>query len=117
MSSRTVFALTTRGLEHVSAQEMAEVPEVRVDNVGYRRVTAECLGSLEPMLGMRTVDDVFLALGTWTGIGHRREALSNIGCLAARLDLGTASDTIAEVRPIGDPPTFSVTANGVGRRN
>ena len=40
-----VFALTTRGLEHISAQEMAEAPEVRVLKVGYRRVTAECLQS------------------------------------------------------------------------
>ena len=112
-----IFALTTHGLEAVSAEEIAALPGVTVEKVAYRRVTATCAGSLEPLLGLRTVDDVFLDVGTWLDIGRPRSALAVLGAASARLNLHDAVVACGEVRSIGIPPAFSVTASFVGKRN
>jgi 23S rRNA G2445 N2-methylase RlmL len=112
-----VFALTTRGLEAVSAEEMAALPGVTVDRIAYRRVAATCAGPLASLLGLRTVDDVFLDVATWSDVGRPRSALTRLGELSARLDLHEAAALCASVRPIPRSPAFSVTANFVGQRN
>ena len=112
-----VFVLTTRGLESTSAGEMASVPGVTVTQVAYRRVAAACAGPLGPLLGLRTVDDVFLDVAAWTGIGRPRRALATLRALSARLDLHAASRTCASLRPLRTPPMFAVTASFVGKRN
>jgi len=112
-----VFALTTRGLEPVSADEIAALPGVTVDRVAYRRVTATCAASLSSLLQLRTVDDVFLDVATWPDIGRPRSALAALGALSARLDLREVVAACSEVRPVGCSPLFSITASFVGRRN
>ena len=112
-----VFALTTRGLESTSAGEMAAVPGVTVRQIAYRRVAAACAGPLGPLLGLRTVDDVFLDVATWHGIGRPRRALATLRALSARIDLPAASRTCAGLRPLRRAPTFAVTASFVGKRN
>ena len=112
-----VFALTTRGLESVSADEIAALPGVTVDQIAYRRVTATCAASLSPLLELCTVDDVFVDVATWSGIGRPRSALDTIGRSSAQLDLREAVLMCSQVRPIRIPLTFSVTANFVGKRN
>jgi len=112
-----VFALTTRGLEAVSAEEMAALPGVTVDRIAYRRVAATCTGTLVPLLGLRTVDDVFLDVATWSDVGRPRSALARLGELSACLDLHEPAALCAGVRPIPRSPAFSVTANFVGQRN
>jgi hypothetical protein len=57
-----IFALTTRGLEAISAAEIAAFPGVTLGETGYRRVSAAS-DALAPLLGLRTVDDVYLDLG------------------------------------------------------
>ena len=113
----SVFALTTRGLEGTSAGEMAAVPGVSVTQVAYRRVAAACAGPLGPLLGLRTVDDVFLDVATWRGLGRPRRALATLRALSTRIDLHAASRTCAGLRPLRTPPTFAVTASFVGKRN
>jgi 23S rRNA G2445 N2-methylase RlmL len=112
-----IFALTTRGLEAVSAEEIAALAGVTVDRVAYRRVAATCAVPLAALLSLRTVDDVFLDVATWSGIGHTHDTLDTLRTLSTRLDLREAAAACAGVRPIGQPPLFSVTANFVGRRN
>jgi len=112
-----IFAITTRGLEIISADELAALPGVTVDQIAYRRILASCEGSLSPLLSLRTVDDVFLHAGTWSGIERARASLSTLRAASAELDLSTALTTCQQVRPIQSPPTFSVTANFVGKRN
>src|SRR5436309_11824868 len=112
-----VFALTTRGLESTSAGEMASVPGVSVTQVAYRRVAAACAAPLGPLLGLRTVDDVFLDVATWHGVGRPRRALATLRALSTRIDLHAASHTCAGLRPLRTPPTFAVTASFVGKRN
>jgi tRNA (guanine6-N2)-methyltransferase len=109
--------LTTRGLESVSADEIAALSGMTVDQIAYRRVAAACTASLSPLLQLRTVDDVFLDVATWPDIGRPRSALAALGALSARLDLHEAGTACSEVRSVGCPPAFSITANFVGRRN
>lgn len=112
-----VFVLTTRGLEAVSAEEMAALPGVTVDKIAYRRVAATCAGPLAPLLVLRTVDDVFLDVATWSDVGRPRSALARLTELSARLNLHEAAAVCAGVRPLPRSPAFSVTANFVGQRN
>ena len=112
-----VFAITTRGLESVCAAELAAIPEVNVEQVAYRRIFATCHGTLRPLLGLRTVEDVFLYAGTWQNIGRVRSTLGTLTTLSAQLPLDTIASVCAQMRPFPKTPIFSVTANFVGRRN
>ncbi|MEP7293258.1 MAG: hypothetical protein ABI835_15850, partial [Chloroflexota bacterium] len=111
-----IFALTTRGLETVSAAEMAALPGVSIVQTAYRRVSASA-EALAPLMNLRTVDDVYLDLATWTGIGHTRDTLAVLQWYATQLDLQAAAETIAGLRPLPAEPVFSITASFVGRRN
>jgi 23S rRNA G2445 N2-methylase RlmL len=112
-----VFAITTRGLEQVSAQEVATLPGVTVEEVAYRRIFANCRESLVPLLGLRTVEDVFLYVDSWSGIGRSRSTLGTLTSLSAQLPLTQVASLCAQVRSVPKSPIISVTANFVGRRN
>lgn len=111
------FAVTTRGLESISAEEMDALPGVTVDQIAYRRITATVARSPAPLLTLRTVDDVFFDVAAWRGVGRSRATLEGLRALSAQLDLYPALGACAQVRPIPDYPAFSVTANFVGQRN
>jgi 23S rRNA G2445 N2-methylase RlmL len=111
-----VFALTTRGLEAVSAGEIAALPGVIGVQTAYRRVTARC-EQLAPLLGLRTVDDAYLDLATWTPVPHTRDALAAFRAGAGELRLNAARETVAALRPVSVKPRFSITASFVGQRN
>ncbi len=113
--SYKIFALTTRGLEHVSADEMDAVSGCAVDTMGYRRVSATC-AEIAPALGLRTVDDVFLHLAEWQ-IDHTRAMLAQMAHWSARLSLREAAEVCAEIRPLKEPLRFAITASFVGKRN
>ena len=117
MGVNRIFAVTTRGLESISANELSALPGVKVDEIAYRRVLASCQGSLAPLLSLRTVDDVFLHMGTWTGINRARSALHILREASDQLQVNPVLQACAEVRTIQIPPTFSITANFVGKRN
>src|SRR6266487_3826839 len=112
-----IFAITTRGLERISANELEALPGVTVDEITYRRIFASCQGPLAPLLSLRTVDDVFLYVATWSEIERARQSLSKLRVASTQLDLNAALAVCQQVRPIQSPPTFSVTANFVGKRN
>lgn len=112
-----IFAIVTRGLEAVCAEEMGRLPGLVVDSVGYRRITGACDAPLEGLLSLRTVDDVFLDIAQWSGIGRLRSSLVKLHGLSAKLDLFPAARLCAMLRPVRQPPGFSVTANFVGKRN
>lgn len=112
-----IFAITTRGLETISANELAALPGVTVDQIAYRRVFASCQASLSSLLSLRTVDDVFLYVATWPDIDRTRQTLTTLPAASAQLPLAAAVNVCRQVRTIQDPPIFSVTANFVGKRN
>jgi 23S rRNA G2445 N2-methylase RlmL len=104
-------------LEKVSANELSKLPGVTVEQIAYRRVFASCHGSLAPLLTLRTVDDVFLYAATWSGIDRARSALKTLQEASNQLDLNAVVALCRQVRTVQNPPTFSVTANFVGKRN
>lgn len=112
-----IFVITTRGLEAVSADELASLPDVTVEQIAYRRVFASSEGSLAPLLSLRTVDDLFLYLDTWQGMARARQTLNVLSYFSSQLDMGTALGIIRQIRTIPSLPTFSVTSNFVGKRN
>src|SRR5579859_1046911 len=111
------FALTTAGLEALSAKEIALLPHVSIKGTTYRRISANYSGPLEPLLSLRTVDDVFLEVATWTEIGRPRSVLEKLRSLSARLDLHDAAECCAALRSIHNQPPFSVSVSFVGKRN
>ncbi len=137
MTTQRIFALTTRGLEGISADEIAALPGVLVTAIAYRRVAATVSdGALRSLLSLRTVDDVFLEAAAWPDIGRPRKALARLRDFSARLDLRAATVVCAAVRTTEGPPAnatsaaitsdavrlsgtplFSVTPSFVGKRN
>jgi tRNA (guanine6-N2)-methyltransferase len=111
------FALTAPGLEELSAREVALLPEVSITTTSYRRISAMCSGALESLLSLRTVDDVFLEIATWTDIGRPRSSLERLRHLAMQLDLHAAAASCASLRSMHTPALFSITASFVGKRN
>ncbi len=119
-NNMSFFALTTRGLETVSATEIRALPGVSVNAVSYRRIAGSCSISsetLETLLRLRTVDDAFITLATWSGIERTRATLAHLRALSRSLPLCAAAEVCARVRSIACPPTFSVTASFVGARS
>ncbi|MAS38258.1 MAG: hypothetical protein CL610_29950 [Anaerolineaceae bacterium] len=110
-----VFAVTTRGLEALSAAEM-QSNGFTVTGTRYRRVEAACT-TLDSAANLRTVDDVFFRLDQWHDIRHTRDQLQHLRQLTAALDLGPALAAIATLRPLPHRLSFSITANYVGKRN
>lgn len=112
-----IFAVTNRGIESISAEEMARSRSLHITKVGYRRVHATFSGKLDALLTLRTVDDLFIQLAEWHGIGPHRSALALLEQHALDLDLWQAVNIRSELQTLSDRPTFSVSANFVGRRN
>jgi tRNA (guanine6-N2)-methyltransferase len=112
-----IFALTTRGLEDVSAREMAELPETTLAETAYRRISADYGGLPNALLNLRTVDDLYVDAATWIGVGHTRDMLAEMQSWSAALDLTNAAEICAAIRPVRPQPVFSVTASFVGKRN
>lgn len=111
------FAITTRGLEDVSGTEVGSLNRVRLTNFGYRRIEGTCEGSPVKLLSLRTVDDVYLYLQTWSGIVRQRSTLARLTSLSGELDLNYAMCILSSVRQLPKRPRFSVTASFVGKRN
>jgi 23S rRNA G2445 N2-methylase RlmL len=116
-SSSRLFALTTAGLESVGASEIASFAQATIHDIGYRRIAFGWNGSLKPLLGLRTVDDLFVDLGVWANIGHRRDELARLSHLAQYLDPSPAGTHCCSVRVVPHRPSFAVSASFVGRRN
>lgn len=112
-----ILALTTRGLESISAAEMSTLPGMVSPQVAYRRVTAEYQGALKHLLRLTTVDDVFIHLATWEGIGRPRDALRHLNQHSQGLDVAVAVGALRNLRPLDAAPAFSITASFVGKRN
>ena len=116
---RTGFWLvTTRGLEVAARDELLEqIPDATDAEVAYRRVRFTT--ALDPalLLALRVADDVFIDIVTWDKIERARVSLMRMTDRGHLLDLRDAAELCSRLRDLGTPPTFSVTANFVGRRN
>jgi hypothetical protein len=110
------FAVTTRGLEDVSAAEITTVPGVLVTHVAYRRILGSCSISLDGLRALRTVDDVFVSVLALESLGPRRAALAHLRSVGREPGFSVAVEAIGRMRALSAPPTFSATASFVGAR-
>ena len=113
----TIFAITTHGLEDVSADEMKLIPGTEIVELSYRKITAIYNGNFALLLKLKTVDDIFIHLANWHGIPKQRMAIADIQARSSNLNLLEAHSITSSVREIADNPSFSVTINFVGKRN
>jgi 23S rRNA G2445 N2-methylase RlmL len=111
------FAVTTHGLEDVSAAEISSLDEVRPTAFGYGRIEGSCEVFPETLLSARTVNDVYLHLRIWSGIARQRSTLRRLTSLSGGLDLDYAARIVSSVRRLPETARFSVTASCVGRLN
>jgi tRNA (guanine6-N2)-methyltransferase len=111
------FARVTRGLEYVSNIEISRIPGVRVEGVDYRRIDFAYAHNPHRLLGLCSVDDVYVFAGRLDGIGHRRDALPEITRFVRELALETRLSVCQTVRYIPADPTYTVTASLRGKRN
>jgi tRNA (guanine6-N2)-methyltransferase len=111
------FAVTTRGLETLCAEEMSEYAHLQIQGVQYRRVSFAYAGSPAALLEIKTADDVYLHLATWTEIVRQRDSLMRMETLSAQLDLDPALLRLPDPQRFTHPPRYSVTASFVGKRN
>lgn len=112
-----LFAITTRGLEQLSAQEIGSVPGAFVEQVAYRRVLFNAQNDLDALQKLKTVDDVFLLAGTLVGVGRPRTNLETLKAACAKLQLTELVKILKRHRSIPREPVFAITANFVGKRN
>jgi tRNA (guanine6-N2)-methyltransferase len=112
-----LFALTTRGLEPTTAEEIGALLGVTVEQVAYRRVLFNAQMDLEALLKLKTVDDVFLLATTLTDIGRPRTTLETLKTASAKLQLTELVKAFKSFRRLPRDPVFAVTANFVGKRN
>jgi tRNA (guanine6-N2)-methyltransferase len=111
-----VLARTLRGLERLAAAELRERLDVRRPELGHREVRLE-LGALTPaLLGLGTVDDVFVVVHDGTPAGRPRSELDRLRRLAATIDLDGVAQLIRPLRAVGGR-TFDVSASFRGSRN
>jgi 23S rRNA G2445 N2-methylase RlmL len=116
-SQINIFAVANRGLEQIGSEEMNRLPGLLVTEVSYRRITAVYTGDLARLTGLKTVDDVFIDLAAWHDIGPQRSSLNTLKEQSKRLNIEPAIASISSLRSISAAPSFSVTANFVGKRN
>lgn len=112
-----LFARCVRGTEWLAAAELRARLGARIVARGHREVRFETDGPLEAVLDTRTVDDLFLQVGSLDGLDHTRASLARLSEEVARLDLVAAVETVRAVRPLAGRPASEVSASFLGRRN
>lgn len=111
------FARVTRGLEDTAASELSTLRGLTIDRLDTRRIDFRFSPKPHRLLGLRSVDDVYLEIARYDGIRHKREALDRIAALIAPLDLNPFVSLRDQVRPLPPDPSFSVSPTLSGQRN
>jgi len=109
--SATLFARCLRGLEWVVAAELRGRLGAEVVATGHREVHFRLPGTPTAALGLRTADDVFLHVGSVSGLDHTRASLERLGDAASGLDVRGTAERVRAMRGSAGSPTGEVTAS------
>jgi tRNA (guanine6-N2)-methyltransferase len=117
-AAATVIARSVHGLEWVCAAEVSALTGTD-DGVtlGRREVVFSLPTVGVELLGLRTADDVFLAVGVVRDVGATKDALPELGRASPKLDWESALSRLRSVRPVPRRPQFDVVASLEGRRS
>ena len=111
------FARVSAGLEPLVWGEIERLGEARLLALGHRRVDFAYAGATAALLGLRTVDDVYVTVARLNGLDHTRAALARLSAKLAAVDFAPALAVVAAVRALPEYPQYRVTASHLGRRN
>jgi tRNA (guanine6-N2)-methyltransferase len=113
----TIIARSVRGLEWVAADEIsAAIPQARGLAMSNREITFQVPELAPPLLGLRTVDDVFVAVGRVSGVAPTSEGPAIAAPRIADLDWAGALAHLGMIRAIPPHPQLDVVASLEGRR-
>jgi len=113
----TIIARSVRGLEWVAADEVcAALPQARELAMSSREVTFLMPELAPPLLGLRTVDDVFMEVGHVPGVAPGKEGPAIAARRIADLDWPGALAHLGVIRAIPPHPQLDVVASLEGRR-
>ncbi|MBO0868868.1 MAG: methyltransferase [Micromonosporaceae bacterium] len=122
--SAEILVRSVRGLEWVVADEVAaRLPAAEAVTLAAREVGFRLPEPGTEVLGLRTVDDAFLVVGTVPEVGPARTAPPDAARRIARLDWAGALDHLSRLRAVtplrASPagPRFDVVASLTGRHN
>jgi tRNA (guanine6-N2)-methyltransferase len=112
------IARSVHGVEWVAADEIAEsLPESGPLRLSRREIRFRLPGTDRRLLDLRTVDDVFLAVGRLPEVGTTKAALPPLSAGLARLPWAEALTTLGELRELPRRPQFDVVASLEGKRS
>ena len=113
----TIIARSVRGLEWVAADEIsATLPQASGLAMSSREITFLVPELAPPLLGLRTVDDVFVQVGRVSGLTTSKQAAAIAAPRIADLDWAGALAQLGVIRAIPPHPRLDVVASLEGRR-
>jgi 23S rRNA G2445 N2-methylase RlmL len=113
-----LIARSVRGLEWAAADEIsARLPGADKITMSGREVDFELPELSREVLGLRLADDLFLEVGTVTGVGKTKDVPAVAAGRIAALDWTAALTRLKAARELPGRPAFDVVASLVGRRN
>ena len=114
--THSLIARCVRGLEWILAEEISAATAPADLRLAERQVTFTVAQLSPELLALRTADDLFLEVGTVTGIEHTRAALPVLASRVAELDLTGSLGALRGLRELPDKLTLDVVASLTGQR-
>ena len=114
--AHSLIARCVRGLEWILAGEVSATAAPAGLRLAQRQVSFTVARLSPELLALRTADDLFLEVGTVTGIDHTRAALPALASRVARLDLAGSLRALRGLRELPDKLTLDVVASLSGQR-
>lgn len=115
--SLDLIARTVRGVEYVAADEISSALSPGRLVMQPREVVFSLDEPVPALVELRTVDDLFLAVGSGPDLGHRKDVVPQLAERAVGYDWRSAVDAVATVRELPGHRHFDVVASLLGRRN
>lgn len=114
--THSLIARCVRGLEWILAAEISGGGPPSSLRMAQRQVSFTVPGLSPRLLALRTADDLFLDVGTVTGIDHTQAALPVLAARVAELDLAGALGALRDIRELPGKLTLDVVASLAGQR-
>lgn len=112
-----LLARTLRGLEDVAAGEIAERGLGEVEHRRHREVWFTAPRADPGLLGLRTVDDLFLLAGVLDGVGHTKAELAKFTAATRSADLAGLLRQRTRCGGSAGATGVDVAASFLGKRN
>ena len=115
--AHSLIARGVRGLEWILAEEITAAAAAPAGLRLAQRQVSFTVARLSPeLLALRTADDLFLDVGTVTGIDHTRAALPALASRVGQLDLAGSLRALRGLRELPGKLTLDVVASLSGQR-